>query len=132
MLKTTKIWNWHGAKVKIWIGAAFAISTGITGEFKNDFSSPKFFSVIHLIQKMVESDTVCWEINEKGFGDRVLKIINLQHISYHRFKKSKTPIEQLSYEVLTACSFGNAITILGMYRYHQNTVQAKAKICSST
>ena len=41
MLKTTKIWNWHGAKVKIWIGAAFAISTGITGEFKNDFSSPK-------------------------------------------------------------------------------------------
>ena len=72
---------------------------------------------------MVESDTVCWEINEKGFGDRVLKIINLQHISYNRFKKSKTPIEQLSYEVLTACSFGNAITILGTYRNQQNTVR---------
>ena len=27
-----------------------------------------------------------------------------------------TPNEQLSYEVLTACSFGNAITILGLYR----------------
>ena len=88
MLKTTKIWNWHGAKVKIWIGAAFAISTGITGEFKNDFSSPKFFSVIHLIQKMVESDTVCWEINEKGFGDRVLKSVNMIGFGITRLKNS--------------------------------------------
>ena len=72
------------------------------------------FLVIHLVQKMSDSDTICWEINEKGFGDR----FSNRSTPYRKFllEMKYTPNEQLSYEVLTACSFGNAITILGLYR----------------
>ena len=81
MLRTTKIWNWHGAKIKIWIGAAFLFSLVITGmrrklskivEF-SEFNYTNSFSVIHMVQKISDNDSVCWEIDDKGFGDRYPK-----------------------------------------------------------
>ena len=79
------------------------------------------FSVIHMIQKISDNDSVCWEIDDKGFGDRFHKYYE----SFGLFHDIKSTVElspnaQLSYEVLTACSFGNAITILGLYLTFQS------------
>ena len=78
------------------------------------------FSVIHMIQKISDNDSVCWEIDDKGFGDRWPKYLK-SFWPLHNIKSTfeLTPNAQLSYEVLTACSFGNAITILGLYLIFQ-------------
>ena len=43
------------------------------------------FSGFHLLHSAADGDTVCWELNEKGLGDRVFKIINWQPILFNQF-----------------------------------------------